>query len=98
MNEIADDGLLPDNPCVMSGVGGTGGCLPQLDQIAVAADVLNQLLFIEIVGKRDGIGGLVLVEESSDRLVDFLMGEDVEIFKAAAQDVDDVGDDLVVAQ
>ena len=63
----------------------------------MAADVGDKAFFVEIIGQRDGIGRLALMDaEVGQGLEDLLMGEVIEV--VYPQRAGHVGDEAVVAQ
>ena len=91
---LRDDRLLADDLGVILRVGGARGGVPQLGEVAVAADVLDELLLLEVVGERDGIDGHAVVDvELGGGLVDLLVGEDVEV--VGLEELHHVGDDAL---
>src|SRR5262245_6232725 len=96
MDEVADDGLLPDDLSVVFGVAGAGRGVPQFGEIAVAAGVLDEVLLVEVVGEGHEIDGLALFDmQAGGSFENPLMAEDVEIF--GPQMLDDVEDGAIIA-
>ena len=96
VDQVADDCLVADDAGVVLGVGSGRGGVPELGQVGVAADVLDLLLFAQVLGQGNQIDRVAAVIQGHDGLVNFDVMVEVEIL--GAEDLDDVADDAVVAQ
>src|SRR5262249_14505765 len=96
MDEMARHGLVPHDARVILGIGGRRSGVPQVGQVSVTADVLNELLLLEPLCQDDEIDRLATVSHRDDATVDFLVCVCVEMI--VADNLDDVADDRVVAK